>query len=119
MRKKKKKLTELLIEDIGDSECNRFHEAARGFYETAYIYCKKWLPLDNPFLEHCHFINFEDRNKRTFDGIIEIITLMKNLYVLVLEKPIQLSLLEEEFLNYQSMSEKDLKYESPAYDAVT
>ena len=44
---------------------------------------------------------------------------MKNLYVLVLEKPIQLSLLEEEFLNYQSMSEKDLKYESPAYDAVT
>ena len=37
----KQKLTELLIEDNGDSECNRFYDAVRGFHETAYVYCKK------------------------------------------------------------------------------
>ena len=33
----KRKFTEPSIEDIGDSECNRFYDTVRGFYETEYI----------------------------------------------------------------------------------
>ena len=92
-------LTELLIEDIGQLKCNHFYDALWRFYETAYNYCKKWFLLDNPYLKHCQFINVEDRNKRTFDDVIE----MKNLYGLVLENTIQLHLLENEILKYWSM----------------
>lgn len=86
-------LTELLIEDIGQLKCNHFYDALWRFYETAYNYCKKWFLLDNPYLKHCQFINVEDRNKRTFDDVIE----MKNLYGLVLENPIQPDFLEWDF----------------------
>ena len=76
--------------------------------ELHIIFVNKWLPLDNPFLKHCQFISFEDRNKRTFNDVIEIITLMKNLYDLVLENTIQLDLLENELLKYQSIRKKDI-----------
>ena len=48
----KQKLTKLLIEDISGSECNRFYDTVREFYETAYNYCKEWLLLDNLVLNH-------------------------------------------------------------------
>ena len=97
-------LAELLIEDIGKLKCNRFYDALWRFYETAYNYCKKWFLLDNPYLKHCQFINVEDRNKRTFDDVIE----MKNLYGLVLENTIQFHLLENEILKYWSLRKKDI-----------
>lgn len=70
------------------------------------IIIKKWLPLDKT--QALQFKNFGERNKRTFDDVIEIIIIMKNLSGLVLENPIQLDLLKEQFLKYQSMSEKDV-----------
>ena len=30
-------------------------------YETSFKYCQNWLPLDNPLLKHCQFINFDER----------------------------------------------------------
>ena len=73
-----------------------------------------FVTLDNPFLKHCQFINCEDRNKRTFNDVIEIITLIKNLYGLVLENTIQLDLLENERLKYQ-LERKifQMTYENP------
>ena len=57
------------------------------------IIIKKWLPLDKT--QALQFKNFGERNKRTFDDVIEIIIIMKNLSGLVLENPIQLDLLKE------------------------
>ena len=34
--------------DISESDVHKFYDAAREFFETAYIYCVKWLLLDNP-----------------------------------------------------------------------
>ena len=45
-----------------------------------------WIPQDN--LLNFQFTNFEYRNKRTFVDVIEIVTLMKNLYGPVLENPV-------------------------------
>ena len=38
-------------------------DAVKGFYETSLKYCQKWLPLDNPLLKHCQFMNFDERLK--------------------------------------------------------
>ena len=42
------------------------------------------------------------------DDVIEIITLINNLYGLVLENLNQLDLLKDEFSNYHAMSYKDI-----------
>ena len=57
----RKKLKNLLQEDIDERTSDNFLDAARSFYKTAYNYCGKWLPLNDPFLKHCQFVNFNER----------------------------------------------------------
>lgn len=76
----RQKLNQLLKEDIDDRIADKFFDGVRGFYETAYNYCRKWLPLNDPFLKHCQFINFDERLKHSFDNVTEIINLMPNLH---------------------------------------
>ena len=64
------------------------------------------------------YIKYIDDRSETFDENTEIITLIKNLYVLALENPIPLNLLEDEFLKYQSMSKKDISNDIWKFAAV-
>ena len=104
----KQKLVQLMKEDIMEGDCNRFFDAVRAFYETAYNYCKKWLPLDNPFLKNCQFVDFKTRSQVTFDNVSEMICQIKTLHGHYITDPVQLDLLEEEFLQYQSLAQSDV-----------
>ena len=45
----------------------------RKFYETAYKYCVKWLPLDEVFYENCTFVDFAKRQFIDFEQIVSVI----------------------------------------------
>ena len=49
---------------------DKFVDAARSFYETAYNYYRKWLPLNDPFLKHCQFVNFVERLEHGIEDVI-------------------------------------------------
>ena len=38
-------------EDIDERTLDKFLDAARSFYKTAYNFYRKWLPLNDPFFE--------------------------------------------------------------------
>ena len=104
----KQKLRKLLNEgDISQHEVDRFYDAVREFYDSAFDYCRKWLPLNSSFLKACQIVDFENRLKHPFDVVTELIGLFPNLYskfedVKLLDK------LEEEFLVYQGLSKSDI-----------
>ena len=49
---------------------DKFVDAARSFYETAYNYYRKWLPLNDPFLKHCQFVNFVEGLEHGIEDVI-------------------------------------------------
>lgn len=89
-------------------EHHKFLDAARGFYEMAYDYCRKWLPLNNPFLKQCQFVNFNERLKHSIEDVIEIITLMPHLHGEFQANVSLMDQLEEEFVVYQGMSNNEV-----------
>ena len=104
----RQKLNQLLKEDIDDRIADKFFDAVRGFYETAYNYCRKWLPLNDPFLKHCQFINFDERIKHSFVDVTEIIKLMPHLHGKFQFDVSLLDQLEEEVLAYQGMEKNEI-----------
>eukprot|EP00794_Sanderia_malayensis_P013387 gene13387-14760_t len=49
--------------DVSESDVNMFYDAVREFFETAYSYCVKWLPLDDPLYKGSRFNEFSNRGK--------------------------------------------------------
>ena len=66
--------------NIDERTLDKFLDAARSFYETAYNYCRKWLPWNDPFLKHCQFVNFDERLKHSIEDVMQIITMMPRLH---------------------------------------
>ena len=107
---------------------DRFFDSIRQFYETAFVYCLKWLPPNNALLKHCRFINFndqlkftfDDRLKFTFDDVQEIISLFPTIYKDLYTEQSELDLVKEEFLLHQGLGEEEIPqsvwYDSRVYD---
>ena len=93
----KSTLNKALEEDISQSEADRFFDAVRSFYETAYAYCVKWLPLDDPLFKGSKFIEFSNRGVSNFDELTELILKFPSRFNNFISNPTQLDLLEEEF----------------------
>ena len=85
-----------------------FFDGVREFYFNTYKYCKKWLPLDDDFLKHCKFVDFESRSEESFDevqAVAQKFTITQNNNLIDLEK---IDKLEEEFLTYQAIPDKEI-----------
>lgn len=92
---------------IDEDEADRFYDAVRSFYETAYDYCVKWLPFDDPLYKVSKFIEFSNRASSTFDELTDLVTKFPSRFNLISD-PVQLDLLEEEVQLYQSLSETEV-----------
>ena len=68
----------------------------------------QWLPLDDQFLKHCVFVDFEKRSKVTFENIQEVINSFSRINATIINDPAILDTVEEEFLDYQAMAESDI-----------
>ncbi len=105
----KGKLKKLLDEgDISLQSIDKFYDGVREFYNTAFAYCTKWLPLDNPLLKNCVFIDFNKRNKCSMDNVEGVLTALEHIHSDIVNDPRAVDVLEEEFLVYQTMSEGDI-----------
>ena len=60
--------------DISQNDVDKFYDAVREFYETAYTYCVKWLPLDDLLYKCSRFIEFSNWSKVSFDELTELLT---------------------------------------------
>ena len=83
--------------DISQANLDNFFDGARAFFSRAYEYCVKWLPLEDPLLKHCQFLDFEKRSNSSFDCVLRTIENFSNIHAKVIEQPELLEMLEEEF----------------------
>ena len=86
--------------DISQGDVDKFHDAVREFYETAYTYCVKWLPLDDELYKDGRFIEFLKRAEFSFDNITELLPLFPRRFKYLIQDPHKLDALEEEYLMY-------------------
>ena len=104
----KTKLLKLLEEDIDESVADEFFNAVRQFFNKAYTYCVKWLPLDDKFIKHCMFVEFEMRTKSSFEDVLVIVDEFIVIREKLAEFPKLIDDLEEEFMIYQAMSRNEI-----------
>ena len=97
--------------DISQNDVDKFYDAVREFYETAYTYCVKWLPLDDMLYKCSRFIEFSNRSKISFDELTELLTSFPRRFDNYIKDPHQLDDLEEEYQQYETMSDKDIPKE--------
>ena len=86
--------------DINQGDVDKFHDAVREFYETAYTYCLKWLPLDDELYKDGRFIEFLKQAEFSFDNITELLPLFPRRFKYLIQDPHKLDALEEEYLMY-------------------
>ena len=91
-------LKKLLQGDIDDRKALVFFDSAQKFYETAYKYCVKWLPLDNVFYKNCTFVDFEKHQSIDFEQIVSIIGCFPTLNAKFYNDPCQLDACLEELI---------------------
>ena len=100
------KLKRLLEEgDIGQRDVNQFFDAVRAFFVKAYEYCVQWIPLDDIFMKNCIFVDFERRTDVTFAHIEQTVNCFKRIHEMLISDPSMLDEVEEEFMDYQAMSD--------------
>ena len=97
--------------DISQNDVDKFYDAVREFYETAYTYCVKWLPLDDPLYKCSRFIEFSNRSKVSFDELTELLTSFLQRFDNYIKDPHQLDDLEEEYQQYEMMCDNDIPKE--------
>ena len=61
--------------DISQSDIDKFYDAVREFFKTAYTYCVKCLPLDDPLYKSSRFIEYSNREKFSFDDLTALLSL--------------------------------------------
>ena len=81
--------------DISQSDVDKFYDAAREFFETAYTYCVKWLPLNNPLFKGSRFIEYSNQEKFSFDDLTELLSLFAQCFEDYIQGPYLLNSLEE------------------------
>ena len=55
--------------DINLQVVDKFYDAVRKFYRSAYNYCVKCLKLDCFFKKNCQFADFNKRNEMSYSNI--------------------------------------------------
>ena len=66
------------------------------------------MPLDDDYLKHCKFVDFESRSEESFDDVqatAQKFTITQNNNLIDLEK---IDKLEEEFLTYLAIPDKEI-----------
>ena len=91
-------LKKLLEEDIDDRKAGVFFDSFCKFYETAYKFCIKWLPLDDVFYKNCTFVDFANRQSIDFEQIVSVIECFPTLNAKLHNEPHQLEACLEEFM---------------------
>ena len=94
--------------DISHGDVHRFYDAVQEFYETAYTYCVKWLPLDDELYKDSRFIEFSKRAEFSFNNITELLSLCLRKFKDFIQDPHKLDAPEEEYLMYQSVSNTEI-----------
>ena len=97
--------------DISQNDVDKFYDAVREFYETAYTYCVKWLPLDDPLYKCSRFIKFSNQSKVSFDELTELLTPFPRCFDNYIKDPHQFDDLEEEYQQYETMYDNDIPKE--------
>ena len=97
--------------DISQNVVGKFYDAVREFYETAYTYCVKWLPLDDLLYKCRRLIEFSNRSKVSFNELTELLTSFPRRFDNYIKDPHQLDDLEEEYQQYETMSDNDIPKE--------
>ena len=97
--------------DISQNDVYKFYDAVREFYETAYTYCVKWLPLDDLFYKCSRFIKISNWSKASFDDLTELLTSFPRRFDNYIKDPHQLDDLEEEYQQYETMFDNDIPKE--------
>ena len=104
----KNKLNDQINSGEKERKVDSFFDGVCEFYSMAYKYCKKCLPLDDDFLKHCEFIDFESRSEVSLDGVqamTQKFTITQNNNLVDPEK---FDKSEEEFLTYQAIAGKEI-----------
>ena len=96
------------MDEISPRKADRFFDGVRAFYNAAYEYCTKWLPLDNDLLKNYRFIDFSRRSEFSFDDVQSVVSAFPQLNQDILNNVHKLDELEEEFLAYQVMSGNEI-----------
>ena len=66
------------------------------------------LALDDAFIKHPVLIDFQKRNEVRFDYIETILQIFNRIHKVVPEDPSILNIVEEEFLDYQALSNRNI-----------
>ena len=85
--------------DISQGDVDKFHDAVREFYETAYTYCVKWLPLDDELYKDSRFIEFSKRAEFSFNNITELLLLFPRRFKDFIQDPHKLDSLRRRISN--------------------
>ena len=109
----KPKLCKVLDEgDISQSGVDKFYEAVREFFKTAYTYCIKQLPLSNPLYKVSRYIKYSNQEKLSFDDLTKLLSFFPRQFENCIQDPYQLDSFKEEYHIYQSMSDLGIPEEN-------
>ena len=94
--------------DVDSKKVDKFFDATRAFFATAYKYCVHWSPLDDEFLKACIFVDFGKRNDVSFRDIETTIHSFTHINRHIINDPSMLDVVEEQFLDFQAMADTDI-----------
>ena len=104
----KSKLRKWIEEDIGNIQVDFFYNSMREFYKTAYMYCVKWLPLDNVLYKNCTFLDFSKKSSAGFHQVMSIVEGFPTWNKELCSGPQHLDACEEQFMMYQGLSKENI-----------
>ena len=87
---------------------SKFYDGVRMFYTKATQYVKSTFPLNDTVLQHAKFVNFEKRADVGFDSVEYFVHRFPYLHALT--TPIEMDILQEEFVSYQLLSDTDIPH---------
>ena len=95
-------------EDILDNSSDCFYVGVWTFYESAYEYCVKCVPVDDTIYKNCLFLDFFKRNTNSFNYLTEIFAFFLNCFDSYINDLRRVDELEKEYLIYQSMEKGEI-----------
>lgn len=91
--------------DISPRNVAKFFAAVRSFYSASVAYILKWLPWKEPVVKDSKFVDFFMKNECDFSMVT---TYVQRYPALVAADNEQLDKLNEEFVDYQTLSKEDI-----------
>ena len=95
--------------DISNSGVSKFYCGVRNFYIKSVDYVIATYPIGEDLLRHAQFLNFEKRTSVDFNSVEYFVNRYSFLHVLT--SPNEMALLQEEFVDYQLLSDTDIPTE--------